>query len=395
MDVIIQVLIGLIICQFLWKRIDRRKLWWFTFGLLLPDLDLLFSHQYVLHNIFAFTIITVITRRLWLISGLALHFFLDWLTTDFQTLFFPFAYVKLGLNYSWPCSTSVNLVIIGIFLLSLIYRGYPWKRNSKADLLRFTMIIFGLFIPLTIDIFKILKSEILTTLCTFLGILLLLSGFFINDEYIRNFFRFQVFYLGGTDGAGKTTHSRLLAKWFNEQGIPATPLHLFRNPILTLLSKTIHRGTFVKGFDYSLAHRRRIKRSVFSRLRPYILLLDNLLYILIKVWAERIKGKRVVIADRHFFDYILRHKLLDYPTNGLEWIYKRLMPKHGAILDVPIEVVLKRRVQHPVWYHKKAKEEFKKLAKEKNYIIIDTSKSIEYVHKKLRHYVLKCLGLAK
>lgn len=390
-----QVLIGLIICQFLWKKVDRKKLWWFAFGVFFPDLDYLYLRQCFLHNIFAFAVLSIIVRESWLVFGLLLHFFLDWLTTDFQTLFFPIVYVKLGSECSWLCLPLVNLVAAGIFLFSLVYRGYPWKKSSRADLLRFTAMIFGLLILLTIHVFYILKSDILITLCTFLGVLLLFGGCFLNDEYIRNFFRFQVFYLGGTDGAGKSTHSRLLAKWLNKHNIPATSLHLFRNPILSLLSKAAHGGKAVRGIDYSLAHRRRVKRSFLSRLRPYVLLLDNLLYITTKVWIERIKGKRIVVADRYFFDYILRHKLLGYPIDGLEWIYKRLMPRHGAILDVPLEVVLKRRFQHPAWYHKKAKEEFKKLAKEKNYAIFDTSKNIDYVHRKLRLHVLKCLGIAK
>lgn len=219
-------------------------------------------------------------------------------------------------------------------------------------------------------------------------------------------------YFLGIDGSGKTTHAEASVKWLKERGVKATVIHFYKNPTVKFLS-TIKRKITRKSYIYidesKKAYSKHLQRDVpawtgkydkntqFSRIRPYLTLLDNIVYALTHILLKIIQGYDVVICDRFLFDYFLKYKLIGYSVKGLETIYRRLIPKYGICFDVsPKETYSKRRDLEPLSfsYYVEARNIYHKIAEEHEFPILDTTEQpFDVVQNEVNRYFVRVLGV--
>ena len=116
----------------------------------------------------------------------------------------------------------------------------------------------------------------------------------------------------------------------------------------------------------------------------------------------------VVIADRWDESYLAYHR-----THGLlsedsylrdrlnEIAFGGILPDITFFLDTPVELAQKRMVSRgmdffdslPVSYHKTMREQYHILAKERGWVVIDGSLSMEQIHREIVSHVDNALGL--
>lgn len=183
------VVTALILCSLLRNMFSRRTLFLFALGSFPPDIDHLYMHRFLFHNVFFVVAISAISRSPALTLGILLHLFEDFVASTLDTLVYPLARIELGLNWSWLYSAQANLIIAVLFLSILLFReGFILRRRGKGDLLRlFTMLLgslsFGAGSTSTILFGYI--STMLVELARFLGTALLLIGFFSDEHASR------------------------------------------------------------------------------------------------------------------------------------------------------------------------------------------------------------------
>jgi len=102
MYTVTHVLTALIICLLLRGRLPWRSLFLFVLGSFLPDLDHLYMHRFLLHNLFFLLMSLAISRLLLkffaLPLGVLLLFLEDMLASDFNTLLYPLTLIDIGLG---------------------------------------------------------------------------------------------------------------------------------------------------------------------------------------------------------------------------------------------------------------------------------------------------------
>ncbi len=387
MNPLIHILLGIIICILINLKIklSRGKSFLFVLGSMLPDLGYLASfamtgslYAYprgLFHNVFLVLLIAIF-RNLFLLGGVLLHFSLDLISHEPWNIFYPVANIKVGLEQLWLDSPVVNAMICVAFLLSLVFgRGFVWRKRSGADLLRFGLMFMG-------------SLTFLFGNAIAVGGPLVLAGFFIDDEYMRSVYRARVVYFCGIDGSGKSTHAEETVNFFRGRGIRIVCEHFFKNPLVSFLSGIKRKAGISKREEvvtYSPEFEKHVKRHLLPKMRAYLVFLDNLFYIGSKILWHKLRGEWV-IADRFFYDYFLRLKLLGYNVRGLGGIYGRLFPKYGVTLDLAPQIAYRKRREHPVWYYVKAREEYLKIAEKRKYPIFRTDRPFNEVQREINKY---------
>jgi len=187
--------------------------------------------------------------------------------------------------------------------------------------------------------------------------------------------------LDGPDGCGKTTQAKLLAQWLQKQGMPTVS---FRDPGGTTVSERIRQ--------ILLSH----EHSTMSTAA------EVLLYMAARaqLWQEKIapalKENKCVLLDRWLSSTCAYQgyaggfgidKVIKIAANCLE----RPWPDLTIILDIDLETAANRLKSAPDRmeakgreYHQKVREGFLLLAeKQKNFLVIDGTGTIETIHKKV------------
>lgn len=387
MDALIHILVGLVLSILINLRfhLSRRTVFLFALGSVLPDFGHLVSFimttpfdvypQLLFHNIF-FILFIALFRNLPLLCGVSLHIFLDLFAYNPWELLYPVIDVKVGFG-PLLASSVVDTTIIIVFIFSLIFgKRFLWKKRNKADLLRFGLMFTGSLIFLFGNV-------------SVIGVVLVLAGFFIDDEYMRSVYYASVIYFCGIDGSGKSTHAEETVKVFRDKGLKIVTEHFFKNPLVTPLSKIKNKTKISKREEtltYTPQFERHVRRHLLPKFRAYLIFLDNLIYIGSKLLWHKLKGEWI-IADRFFFDYFLRLKLLGYKVRGLERIYRRLFPKYGVVFDVAPDIAFKRREEHPPWYYVKARKEYLEISSRFNYPVLRTDKPFDEVQVELKRHL--------
>ena len=192
----------------------------------------------------------------------------------------------------------------------------------------------------------------------------------------------------GIDGSGNSSHAEETVKVFRSKGTRIACEHFFQNPMVSFLSGMKRKTGISKKEEtvtYSPEFEKHVKRHLLPKMRAYLVFLDNLFYVGLKTLWHKLRGEWV-IADRFFYDYFLRSKLLGYNVRGLEGIYSRLFPKYGVTLDVDPQIAYERRREHPVWYYVKAREEYLKIAEKHKYPIFVTDRPFQEVQEEINKY---------
>jgi dTMP kinase len=203
----------------------------------------------------------------------------------------------------------------------------------------------------------------------------------LNSENLKNKFAGKFIVLDGPDGCGKSTQTKLLTQWFEQQGIET---ETFRDPGTTAIGEKIRQ---------ILLNPEHIAMSTRTELLLYMAARAQL-------WQEKIapalKKNKCVILDRWLSSTCAYQgyaggfgieKVINIAQDCLE----RCWPDLTIILDVDLAAAasrlnrqLDRMEQKGDNYHQKVREGFLRLAgKQKNFAVVDATKDIETVHRKI------------
>jgi len=203
----------------------------------------------------------------------------------------------------------------------------------------------------------------------------------LSSENLKNKFAGKFIVLDGPDGCGKSTQTKLLTQWIQQQGVET---ETFRDPGTTAIGEKIRQ---------ILLNPEHIAMSTRTELLLYMAARAQL-------WQEKIapalKGNKCVILDRWLSSTCAYQgyaggfgieKVINIAQDCLE----RCWPDLTIILDVDLAAAasrlnrqLDRMEQKGDSYHQKVRDGFLRLAgKQKNFAVVDASKDIETVHRKI------------
>jgi len=185
--------------------------------------------------------------------------------------------------------------------------------------------------------------------------------------------------LDGPDGCGKSTHTRLLAQWLQDQGVATIR---FRDPGDTAIGEKI-REILLRPEHLAMSTQTEVMLYMAARAQ---------------LWSERIapalRENQCVVLDRWlsstcayqgFAGGFGMEKVIKIATDCLERVWADLT----IVLDVDLETA-SRRLDRQLdrmeakgdGYHQKVREGFLQLAEEhKNFLVVDAAADIETVNK--------------
>lgn len=245
--------------------------------------------------------------------------------------------------------------------------------NDLPNALRVFLASFGGYL-MTLDQVFVFPSA---------GILLLLSGVFLNDEFQRRtLYSLRTGRKGGSvallgiDGSGKSSHSRITSGWLERRG--------YRVKLMPF-----HRYLFVEKLS-SLSSSARNQKSPARRnpLRPVLSLADNLLLQISSSLGCRVEGT-VVIYDRFIWSTYIKYEALGYPVKPLAWLYLLPRPRFAIVLDVPVErslSVIDERASHiryPRSVLERERSRYLGIAERNGYPIFDSTAPFEKVQSEI------------
>ena len=187
--------------------------------------------------------------------------------------------------------------------------------------------------------------------------------------------------LDGPDGCGKTTQAKLLADWLGEQGVDVVT---FRDPGATAIGEKV-RQILLNPEHIAMGTATEVMLYMAAR---------------VQLWQEEIapslQQNKCVLLDRWLSSTCAyqgyaggfgMEKIIKVAEDCLE----RPWPDLTVILDVDLETAsrrlnrqLDRMEQKGDGYHKRVREGFLKLtAEQKNFFVVDGTKEINAVHKKV------------
>ena len=185
--------------------------------------------------------------------------------------------------------------------------------------------------------------------------------------------------LDGPDGCGKSTQTRLLARWLGEKGVPTAS---FRDPGDTAVGEKI-REILLSPEHVAMSTQTEVMLYMAARAQ---------------LWAEKmapaLRENRCVVLDRWvsstcayqgFAGGFGIDKVIAIATDCLERVWSDLT----VILDVDLKTAaarLKRQLDRMEakgdGYHQKVREGFLQLAKEReDFVVVDATRDIETVNK--------------
>ncbi len=187
--------------------------------------------------------------------------------------------------------------------------------------------------------------------------------------------------LDGPDGCGKSTQTKLLAKWLTKRKVK---VETFRDPGGTKIGEQI-RQILLNPTHIAMDTRTELLLYMAARAQ---------------LWTEKIapalkKGKCIILdrwlsstcAYQGYAGGFGTEKIIKIATDCLE----RVWPDLTIILDVDLKTGsqrlkhnLDRMEQKGAGYHRKVRRGFLALAKNRRgFVVIDATKDIEAVHKKV------------
>jgi dTMP kinase len=197
----------------------------------------------------------------------------------------------------------------------------------------------------------------------------------------ENKLRGKFIVLDGPDGCGKSTQAKLLTEWLQSQGVPTSS---FRDPGDTYIGEKI-RQILLSPEHIAMSTRTEMLLYMAARAQ---------------LWQEKmvpaLRDKHCVILDRWVSSTCAYQgnaggfgmpKVIKLATDSLA----RPWPDLTIILDVDVKTGFKRlpgkldRMEAKGRkYHQKVREGFLELARQQeNFVVIDASRNIEEVHKKI------------
>jgi dTMP kinase len=204
---------------------------------------------------------------------------------------------------------------------------------------------------------------------------------------VKNKFSGKFIVLDGPDGCGKTTQTKLLVQWLGEKGVEVVT---FREPGGTAIGEKI-RQILLSPDHIAMSTAAEVMLYMAAR---------------VQLWTEKIapalKEDKCVVLDRWLSSTCAYQGCAggfgaDNVIKIAEDCLERPWPDITIILDVNLETAsqrlnrdLDRMEQKGDGYHKKVREGFLQLAKDRaSFAVIEASGDIETVHKKIIEIVEK------
>jgi len=203
--------------------------------------------------------------------------------------------------------------------------------------------------------------------------------------------RGKLIVLEGIDGSGTTTQAKLLAQSLLAKGAPAE---------LTAEPSDGPIGRLIR--EYLKGERKFADRFLSGHSLALLFAGDRLDHLAreINPWLEQ--GK-LVISDRYLLSS-LAYQSLDCDLDWIKSINREAPPPDLTILlDLPVDIALKRVSQRPLWpelfekaeVQKKVRENYLKLARElysdQRIVVIDSTRPIAEIAGQILKEVSKCL----
>jgi thymidylate kinase len=219
------------------------------------------------------------------------------------------------------------------------------------------------------------------------GLLLYGVSILLNDEYqrrtlhsVRRRARGGSIALLGIDGAGKSSHARVLGEWLAARGYYVTVMPFHRYLFVERLA-SMSMGASRRTTTASTGGR----RSGRNPLRPLLSLVDNLILQIATSVGSRIEG-RIVIYDRFIWSTYVKYEALGYPVKPLSFIYLLPRPLSAGVRDIPVErslsVIDERGASHihyPREVLQKERDRYLSIARAHDYPVIDSSAAFDEV----------------
>lgn len=196
--------------------------------------------------------------------------------------------------------------------------------------------------------------------------------------------------LEGIDGSGTTTHSRLLTKFLEEKGFK---VHLTKEPSSSIIGDLLKKILSDKNIPPET---------------DALLFAADRLYHYKNEIKRKIDDEYIVISDR-YLESSIAYQSSQSSEISIEWIENINkfvgIPDITIILDLPPEISLERKLANlrligknqekfeNIDFLVKVRHKFIKRAKEKEYKIINSEKSIESVQDEIRDYIKSKLDL--
>jgi dTMP kinase len=272
-------------------------------------------------------------------------------------IFLPFAFALAFAAYGVGASASRRLDLL----------------NDLPNALRVFLASLGGYL-MTLDRVFVFPS---------LGILLLLGGIFLNDEFqrrtlhsLRTGKKGGSIALLGIDGSGKSSHSTVTSGWLERRGY-------------TVKLMPFHRYLFVERLS-SLSSSVRTSRGSVRRnpLRPVLSLADNLLLQISSSIGSRVEGT-AVIYDRFIWSTYIKYEALGYPVRPLSPLYLLPRPRFAIVLDVPVEKSLRvidargSHIRYPRQVLEKERSRYLGIAAKNGYPVVDSTEPFEKVQSEI------------
>ena len=193
------------------------------------------------------------------------------------------------------------------------------------------------------------------------------SGFFIAFE--------------GGEGSGKSTQSKLLKKWLEEEG---EEVLLSREPGGTEMGKDLRRILL----DHSTG-------DISPRAEALLYAADRAHHVFSKIRPALDRGE-VVITDRYFDSSIAYQGAGRVLSPGevariSRWATESLFPTLTIVIDLPAEIGIGRlknrdRLEaEPITFHERVRQEFLQIARldPERYLVVDGTQSIDAIHNEI------------
>lgn len=195
----------------------------------------------------------------------------------------------------------------------------------------------------------------------------------------------------GFDGTGKTTTLRLVEEGLVRRGVTVVSVPGFEHLVLDKVKKFF--GANKKQGQYDAGSGDGCGRLLF-KLWPLMVFVECWLTFL---YSRFLRKEEIVIFDRYFYDWLLSFEKLGYSSGLTKFLFSKLSPKPdlGLVFVAEPEIAHQHKKndhKDPLAEYEKQFVRYQKLAEERKFSIIDTSRaSVEKVAVQVLDLILEKL----
>ena len=189
------------------------------------------------------------------------------------------------------------------------------------------------------------------------------------------------------DGTGKTTQAQYVANILTEWGYDSI---LIWSPDFFLIRYPIALIRRIKGFNKDSQENPLLTRGgkpKHLRLFPYLALLDNWVFYIIRIKPHLVRG-RAIVCDRYFYNFFLSFEYYGYSSSQTSAFCTRYLPRPDIsyVLDCDPEIAWNREKDrsHDLEFFHAQRERYRSLAQRLKFYLIDTNQPMKTSTEQIR-----------